>query len=644
MSKSFVMGMACLLGFTVVAQDVPVQGIADPAAGGKVTGSAVVKPGKSVTLTASPTKGWAFIAWQDGNKAAKRAVPYAEALASTNEAGVAEYTAAFMEIASLPKPVVTAVDGVVTGMVGVAFSFPVGHDSLCAATLATTKLPGGLALKNGVITGVPKKAETVTLTLTASNPAGKSAPVQVTVRILPLPLSAQGTFTGCFLEEVIAPTSEPDELSTNLVVVGTLTMTVSASGKISAKTLTDKGKVSFSAPAWAARDGTLLTAELKPSKGKETLALTLDTSFYFADFQLSASLAGGVFEGTEWGSWVQKKSFSNKQGDEATEALVRVCYGYYTAVFFNQEMTATGNAANTPQGYGYCTVALSVDGSVKIAGKLADGKAFSGSTTLLLRDPPPDFEYLVEWLMGVRYVNIPVYVPMYGGPGKFSCLLMTKGASPSPVLSSYSDLPACWIYPGKSPTAKVPQTEDAFEAQLGCAGSVYFSGWDLSKYYTAEDVFMAGVPDLSYTYVKGGHTETVGAWTNLLPNVPLNVSKMTLPTGKAPVWNAQAGEFTANNVNPAQATFSLTKKSGVFKGKFNVYYEYTDEKGAQKLKTVPVKHEGVVLPIYTSPSAGGFYLMPDTWVDNADPKKPVTYKLNRSFGVAIALPDDEEDE
>ena len=632
MNKSFVMGMVCVLGLAVVAQDIYVQGLADPENGGKVTGSAFAKPAKNVTLTVAPTKGWVFTAWQDGNKIAKRVVPYAEAVANANAEDVAEYTATFLPIAELEKPVVTAVDGVVTGMVGVAFNLPVEYESLCVATVAATKLPGGLTLKNGIISGVPKKAGVTVITLTASNPAGKSDAVQVVIEILPLPLSAQGTFTGAFLEGVIAPTGEPDELSTNILVVGTLTMTVSASGKMSAKTITDKGKVTLTAPSWAIQNGNVLTAELKTKKG-EAMTLMLNTSYYFATFPIGVSLAGGAFEGVNWEIWAQKKSFS-KQGGAATEALIQTCFGSYNAVFVNREMTATGNAANMPQGFGYCTLTLNVDGAVKIAGKLADGKAISGSTTLLLCDSWD----LFEWILGIRYVNIPIYMPMYSGLGKFSSILVINGGYPG-AISFFTDAPARWIYPGKSPAAKVPQTEDAFEAQLDCLGSVYFSNQDLRERYTQE-MFIADAPDLPYTYTKGGYTETVGAWTNLLPNVQLNASKMTLPKGKAVA--VKNGDYVIDDANPSATTFSLAKKSGVFKGNFNVYYEYTDEKGVANLKSVPVKYEGVLLPYASSPfpSGAGFYLMPDTWVDTADPKKPVTYKMNRSFGILVAPAED----
>ena len=672
MNKSFVMGMVCLLGFAVAAQDVNVfvQGVAEPELGGRVTGSAVVAPSRSVTLAASPAKGWAFTAWQDGSQVARRVVPYAEAHANANAEGVAVYTATFLPIADLEKPVVTAVDGVVTGMVGVAFSLGIEYASASAATLATTKLPGGLALKNGVISGVPKKAETVTISLTAVNPAGRSEPVQVTIRILPLPLSAQGTFTGFFQREDVRVIESTE--TTNLVVAGTFNMKVSASGKMSAKVVTEKGTISFSAPSWAAFGKNQLMADLRASgKRSETLALTHDAR-YALDLYVEA--AGGAFEGTDWEGLAQKNTFNAKgkiipdEWSDTSQILYYISYcpintallDYewdnsvtnwvlrpvprlpivsYNVALGNQEMTTLGGAENAPKGYGYLTFIMRTDGSVKFAGKMADGKAVSGATIALISSG-------FNLMIGPYYqASIPLYVPMYNKAGCMSGLVFTYSSSiftqKSAYMYTFTDMPLLWTYPGKSPTANPPQTEDAFEARLTTLGSVYSPYMDLSTFYTQE-VFTASAPDLSYTYQKGGHVDTVDAWADLLPYVPLITKpKMALPAGKAPVF--KNGDYILDDVNPSRATFTLAQKTGVFKGKFNVYYDYTDENGATKLKTVSVKHEGVMLPFYGSvqapnsslPGGTGFYLMPDTWVDTANPSRPVPYKLNRSFSVEL---------
>jgi hypothetical protein len=80
----------------------------------------------------------------------------------------------------------------------------------------------------------------------------------------------------------------------------------------------------------------------------------------------------------------------------------------------------------------------------------------------------------------------------------------------------------------------------------------------------------------------------------------------------------------------------VTKATGLFTGKFNLYYEYLDQVRALKLKTVPVTHEGVLTPMRLDaamPSGQGFYLVPDTWKSTGVPA--ASYLLNRSYGVEI---------
>ena len=88
--------------------------------------------------------------------------------------------------------------------------------------------------------------------------------------------------------------------------------------------------------------------------------------------------------------------------------------------------------------------------------------------------------------------------------------------------------------------------------------------------------------------------------------------------------------------NPAAATLAVTKATGLFTGKFNLYYQYHDKVGALTLKTVSVTHVGVLTPLRldaSMPSGQGFYHVPDTWKSTGVPA--TSYLLNRSYGVEI---------
>jgi hypothetical protein len=132
----------------------------------------------------------------------------------------------------------------------------------------------------------------------------------------------------------------------------------------------------------------------------------------------------------------------------------------------------------------------------------------------------------------------------------------------------------------------------------------------------------------------------VGVVQAALPEVPLRFDATTgavsLPVGKAPVYNTGANAYSFAPTNPAVATLSVTRATGLFTGRFNLYYEYPDRLGVHQLKTTSVSHEGVLTPMRAdtnAPPGQGFYLVSDTW--KSPGAQPVAYPLMRSYGVAI---------
>jgi len=169
------------------------------------------------------------------------------------------------------------------------------------------------------------------------------------------------------------------------------------------------------------------------------------------------------------------------------------------------------------------------------------------------------------------------------------------------------------------------------------SGGYYNSLQDLRAHYL-NGWFAAQVPGVTNTYFSGIYTTKVGVVQGALPDVQLAFNPATgaisLPLGKAPVY--KAGTYVYAPTNPAMATLAVTKATGLFTGKFNLYYQYHDQVGALKLKTVSVTHEGVLTPMRLNaamPSGQGFYLVPDTWKSTGVPA--ASYLLNRSYGVEI---------
>ncbi len=549
-----------------------VQGLALQPQGGKVTGSGYIQSGKSITLTATASKGWLFVGWSDGETAPKRVIPESDARDEAAN-GLAEYRAIFRCV--LP---VILTSGTFNGMAGVPMSIPIEIESEYPATL-TAKLPKGLKVSGHSIIGAPTAAGDTAVVLTASSSAGK---VTQTIRVVVAPMTAGavGAFTG-----YLTHTDTPD------IIEGTFTLTISASGSISAKVISSLGTLTFTGASWTEAEEGVFTANLTAKTGQR-LQLSIDSVLPWNSLQV-----GGMLN-DEYHVIGQRNPFGKTMPAEVSTALAGYKF-YYTFGAAAESTLDTGGAENAPEGHSYFSVTVDAVGGFKTAGKLADGTALSGSGTLLLTE---------------EGAVLPCFYQLYKNAGFVSGLLKSADGM------TFEMSPWHWFYPGKTPTGKTIATEDRFALTLQPKGGIYSTPAELAEYYFRADNPMAG----DYTY---------------LPDVPLTTDakgNIILPTGKAPVLDKISGEYLYNEANPTVASFTLTKPTGLFSGKFSLYTEEEDAKGVLKLKSTSVSHQGILTPALEGlnlPIAWGFYLLPDVWL--SDDEKPVQYKFNRSFGVVI---------
>ncbi len=610
---------------TAVFVKIPVvTGLPRPPEGGTVTGSGLCLPDKSVTLKATAAKGRALTRWSDGVQTASRTI-----------SATADLTlfAEFKLTSEIPPPVV-ANPGAQSAMVGVTFRLPLQITSESLPTVALSGLPAGLKYDAGTFTvsGVPSSAPiggVSTVKIAASNPGGKAADTFFTLAVAPLTPSAQGTFTGVAHEEQLGVADE--------WVRGLFTMSVTSAGRISAKVTAQAGAYTFTGASWDTASNGVFRVLLRTTKGEE-LDLAVDTGSQWNTANLQATLSGGALGAAVLDVLGQRNAFLVKTAPEfalATNALARY-KGYYTVALPVANLTeAPGAAQNVPQGSGYLTLTVKDGGGVSLSGKLADGTAVNGATTLLILDPDTEGEHAF----------VPLFFPLYAARGTFAGLLQIDPAADENSPADNTAVPAelflqSWRYPGKTPTANPPQTEDRFALELGLAGGYYSPLTDLRAYYS-NAVFSAEMTDVPYTYSNGPYTTTVDAVQAALPEVPLTFNPATgavsLPASKAPVYNTVDGAYVYAPTNPAMATLAATQATGLFAGTFNLYYEYSDRNGALKLKTVSVSHAGVLTPVTAdagTASGQGHYLVPDTWKSPAP--APVSYPLKRSYAVDIA--------
>ena len=379
-------------------------------------------------------------------------------------------------------------------------------------------------------------------------------------------------------------------------VRGTFTLKItSLTGKLTAKATLQTGPLSFSAKAWTAPDesGTK-RATVTTSKG-ETL-----------DLYVRQNTIWGTLSGGSVGETLTLEGGRNRfaeRSDTAAQELLANYKGYYTVSLPVADALSTGEADAAPVGVGYLAVTVGSGGSAKVAGILADGTAVSQSSRLIL-------------FGNCGGVCVPFFVPLYSKKGWAGGLLWIE----SDPLSVVTDRDAGWFVRWEKPGAG----PDGFSELLDACGGWYNTLPSLAAYY----LFGADMDGVPYHYT-GGAADWV---TNALPEavgVSVAGTRMTMEKGTAPVKVANVYAYAGENA--AMATLTFTPKTGIFKGKFNVYYDY-DLSGRPQHKAVSVPYSGVLTPIRDAafeelPSGMGHCLVPDN-----DPAVKA-YKIKRSFPV-----------
>ncbi len=570
-------------------------------------------PGKSVTLTAKADANAVFVGWGTDSEQAPEwsgdFLPMGPSFKiSTNDPYEYPALVAHFRLKSeCEAPVLEPrQEPIGIPMVGVVYEEELRVNASALPVKFTAKnLPAGLKFDSAScrITGVPTKAQTALVTVTATSVVYPKVSDSITfaLEVLPLPASAQGVFNGYIRDH-------------GGRIHGSFTLTASAAGKLTAKIVQAEGTLSYSAPAWdyfddARHEGYPLTLFAELTSPKSARRLWVDISNSDNDFQWGLS---GEFEDvTPPGSCgglpaffidAQRNPFGIAKKDPDYERIMGELGRYmntYTLALGAGEAIEEGRAQNTPAGFGYLTATVSNKGAVKLAGKLPDGTSLSASAPLVLLNEADE-------------MCVPCFIPLYGAKkGSFGGMLAGNGDAVSGF--------GTWHYPGLAPTGKTIATEDRFTAEVELAGGIYYpKSQDLREYDGA--LFSAEDPGFGEYY----------PFNLALVSDAKGASLKQAFAGKAPMFDKAGGMYLYNNDNPCVATFAATKATGIFKGKFNLYQEYSDAKGALKLKTTSVAHEGILTP--GSHGGKGFYLVPETWID---PETGKAYTLKRSFGVSV---------
>lgn len=276
-----------------------------------------------------------------------------------NPGGVASNTATV----TVEEPLVPVVstDPLPAATIGAAFAhtLAVSHSPTNFAILG---LPKGLTYNatTGVISGRPAVTGSFNLKVTASNAVGSGAEATLPLTVAALPPARVGSFSAWIARD---PAS-------NANLGGGLTLTTTSTGSFTLKHVGALGSAGTGAAAAAHSAKGFLAAtapQIVVPLGTQTLSLSLDADTGAVTGTLgSAAVAGGR------NAW-------NARTQPAT-----ALQGYYSFALDLADAGDRTGAALTqiPQGSGFVTGSVDLNGVFKYAGKTADGQALTGSRSL----------------------------------------------------------------------------------------------------------------------------------------------------------------------------------------------------------------------------------------------------------------------
>ena len=481
-------------------------------------------------------------------------------------------------------------------------------------TVKAANLPGGLKLaqdkttKEWTVSGVPSKAglfQTVYTTTIGKNPS------TVTVKTNCYTVAAEGTAAGTFTG--LLTTSD----TTNAVpTLASVTITAALGGKLSASVNIAGKKYAFADTGYAScapadpgdpNSPVLMTAALSLAQkiGSGATAQTVTNWLYYTvqdvpetdpsgwlaegtvDIQMAAlpdAKGSGYQEDVAYSGKVYRdNSKSGKDGKAAWEAAMAAHAGYYTV-----SLVASAAMLGEPLGSGYMTMTLDAKGKAKLAGKLADGTAYSGSMSAALvgdaASPSvrvPLFAQKATWVFG----------------GWLSIKADDNGVPVAEIDSPDTDL----VWKNDDPAA-TRDGEEGFALTLQPVGGWYDTVSNLQRSYLESDLFVdlpegnAALDEILDALALGGDYAFVaqpsGQAVDLVGNT-LSVEKQALvkdASKKLNDWDASA--------NAANVKLTFKRATGIVSGTFDLWYEGTNAKGVKEQKSITgLKHEGVLVPM-----------------------------------------------
>ena len=364
---------------------------------------------------------------------------------------------------------------------------------------------------------------------------------------------------------------------TNNTVRGTVTL--KATAKVKADKKTGIATTNWTVSAKAVMQAASVSFSGKPVGVLEHFDVTTKNGERLDVFMQGDRFFGTVSGGKVGGTFTvdgARAVFADKK-DEGAKKRLDEFRGVY-----NVALMETDNHPSLPRGY----VSLTVGnlGSVKYAGLLSDGTKVSGSGKLLdgLSEETDNHPSLLA---------VALFRPLYSKKGFIGGLLWIDADTQQVLVDTDYDWLVDWVYadPQKVPFAYALDVLGGYFGN-GTTAVPAPSGLSFSAFVETDDY-----PSLPN--IIGGRWIEEAFPLGLLATpsgLKLSIDKGAAP--KKPKGEDAYDYEAVRDRNPALATLSYTAKTGVFKGKFNLYYDGLNAKGALQHKAVSVPYAGLMIP------------------------------------------------
>lgn len=333
--------------FIMVVTDLPKVTVAltGDVSGCTVTGAGSYLANKKYTLTAKTPKGTAFCGWTcdgepwpDKENSLKASVSAIMGLESLNL--VATFEKEKMSVDCI---------GLSSGSFMVGVGLPIDGIPLEISTqsgvksVAVSGLPTGTKYdaKSGLISGIPTKAGDYKAVITVTANSGAVEKKEIALTVAELPSDVAGTFNGFVYK--------------NEEMVGTLQLTISAVGALSAKVTTSAGAITLTTKGWTKAFDSCYYANLITAKG-DKMDLVLDLSV--GPEEAEYSLTGALLFAAKPGIWYDVRAEQNIFATPWYLAAVGDADNGWVLTFAPDAKSAA------------LTVVPAANGSVSISGKL----------------------------------------------------------------------------------------------------------------------------------------------------------------------------------------------------------------------------------------------------------------------------------